>query len=591
MPNYILTANSVFQPFTYQELALPIDRQDAYFEKLNEEYDKMSSQADVLEAMGKNDRDRNSKTYAQYKAYSDALRSEADNLYANGLDTESRQRLTDLRRKYNQEIVPIQNAWQKREQEADMQMKASLQNPSLMFTRDARNSTLDEYIANPTGGYGIINGANITAQMSSMAKNLEKQVRSGRRENIDDFTYNYIKEYGLTPDMIRDWRNSPTLTRMFEQVMQANGVTPDALNGSANARRIINQSTGYAEMGMWSAIGADQSQIQDNFKARADYNFALQEQHANNEAVRKAAVEAAKNGSAGGDDVTVLSTGVGLKTSDAYTADGLKELNKLKGGTDGLRASIFGRTLGQVNPLKIYKEFQNERKKHFKQIYKEQEVSNPYAATPQRIRVKTTVPDDEAAKKAVLRKYSRYGVTDILSKEQYDLLSGMGYSSSGNGVPTRYSDITKGFNNLVTARSRYTTNMASYDVPDERIKSTITTSNRSDLVMKIEKDGKQGNYITDYKKLNLKDSQNTKGNSVTNIEYDPDYKSMIVVTLSGGKDPGKYIMDPSVLGGDSFKNAIRQMEEMGATPERIAQEMKFMLNSYNKTKSKTDKED
>ena len=226
-----------------------------------------------------------------------------------------------------------------------------------------------------------------------------------------------------------------------------------------------------------------------------------------------------------------------------------------------------------------------------KQIDKEQDVYNPYAATPQRVKVKTTVPDDEAAKKAVLKKYGKYGVTDILSKDQYDLLSGMGYSASNNGIPLKYSDITKGFNNLITERSRYSTNMASYDVPDERIKSSLTTSNRSDLVKEIKKDGKQGDYITDYNKLNLKDSENTKGNSVTNIEYDPDYKSMIVVTLSGGKNPGKYIMDPSVLGGDTFKNAIRQMEEMGATPERIAQEMKFMLNSYNKTKSKTEKED
>jgi hypothetical protein len=95
MANYSLVIDSTFKPFTYQELAAPLDRMEAYHEKLNDEYDKLSQQADVLEAMGANDRDKNSGTYARYKAYSDKLRQEADNLYRFGLNTESRQRLSD----------------------------------------------------------------------------------------------------------------------------------------------------------------------------------------------------------------------------------------------------------------------------------------------------------------------------------------------------------------------------------------------------------------------------------------------------------------------------------------------------------------
>lgn len=274
MANYSLSVSSTFQPFSYQELALPIDRQDAYFEKLAEEYDKLSSQADILEAMGANDRDRRSGTYGRYKSYSDALRQEADNLYRNGLNSESRQRLSDLRRRYNTDIVPIQNAWNKREQEADMQLKASLQNPSIMFTRDARNTSLDDYITNPAGGFGVINGANITAQMSAMAKNLEKQVMSNNIENIDPFTYNHIQKFGLDENLIRNWQDSPTLKAMFEQVMQANGVTPEALSQSANMQDIINKSIGYAEMGMWNAMGTEKSEIKENYGARLNAQAA-----------------------------------------------------------------------------------------------------------------------------------------------------------------------------------------------------------------------------------------------------------------------------------------------------------------------------
>ena len=274
MANYSLVANSTFQPFSYQELLAPIMDMSNYHEKLNEEYDKLSSQADILEAMGSDDRDNHSGAYGRYKNYSNTLKKEAEELYKFGLNSESRRRLSDLRRMYNTDIVPIQNAWNKRDEETKMQTAAYMQNPSLMFTRDANKTSLDEYIKNPTGGFGVINGANITAQMATMANNLAKQIRSGHAENIDAYTKNYITKYGLDENFIRNWRNSPALTKMFEQVMQANGVTPEALDGSLNAQSIIDRSTRYAEMGMWNAMGEDKSQIMEDYGARLNAQMA-----------------------------------------------------------------------------------------------------------------------------------------------------------------------------------------------------------------------------------------------------------------------------------------------------------------------------
>ena len=277
MANFSLVANSTFQPFSYQELAAPIIHQQQYLENLNEQYDKMSSQADVLEAMGKNDRDKGSGTYERYKSYSDSLREEADNLYRYGLQADSRMRLSDLRRRYSQEIVPIQNAWNKREQEADMQLKARMQNPTIMFTRDANNTSLDHYINNPTGGFGVISGANITAQVASMAKNLEKQVLRGEgKQYIDSVTYDYIKKYGLDENMINDWEKYPTLRNMVEGVLKSNGVTAEDLAGSSNANDIISRSTQFAVQGLWHGIGEDKGQLH-NDPARM---MALQEHYA-----------------------------------------------------------------------------------------------------------------------------------------------------------------------------------------------------------------------------------------------------------------------------------------------------------------------
>ena len=78
MANYSLIVDSTFRPFSYQELMAPVARMSDVHSAIAEQYDKLSSQADVLEAMGANDRDKDSGTYERYKNYSNALRAEAE---------------------------------------------------------------------------------------------------------------------------------------------------------------------------------------------------------------------------------------------------------------------------------------------------------------------------------------------------------------------------------------------------------------------------------------------------------------------------------------------------------------------------------
>lgn len=573
MPNYGLVVNSTFQPFSYQELAAPLDRQELYHEKLAEEYDKLSSQADVLEAMGSNDRDKNSGTYARYKAYSDNLRKEADDLYRFGLNSESRQRLSDLRRMYNTEIVPIQNAWNKREKEADDQMKAQLQNPSLMFTRDARNTTLDDYVRNPTGGYGVINGANITAQMAGMAKNLAKQIRSGNRQNIDDYTYNYIEKYGLDENLIRNWQDSPTLSAMFKQVMESNGVTPEALDGSANMQSIMDKSAGYAEMGMWNAMGEDKSHTVENYEARLDAQAAK-------EIAVAQAKEAAKNGGIGeGGMPNIPSVAVGLTPTDEYAAKNLEVLNSLKTGHDALKSSYFGRNLGQVNPMKIYQEYQDERKKHTRDVVRVS-PGHPGGAVER-------VEDTNSAKKAILDKYRKYGVTDILSDEQYNALSSLGYSEKNNITSTRHSKLLSDFNRTVEQKSRYSTNMSDYEAfNDKAIPSLMSRdryNNGTGTVWEIGKDGKLGKPAS-VKDMNLYSKDNTKGNKIADVQYDPEFKSKIVLMLDDGS---LYVTDPNVYDAN-LARMIQDAERAGAPAQAITARIYDFLNKKNKVQGKTD---
>lgn len=290
MPNYTLVANSTFQPFTYQELMMPIERQNQYFEKLAEEYDKMSSQADVLEAMGSSDLDKGSNTYNRYKAYSDNLRKERDNLFANGLNFESRQRLSDLRRMYNTEIVPIQNAWQKREQEAQLQMKARMDAAArgidIRFSRDAANSSLDSYMQNPNQTFQVINGQQITNEVANQFKGLASQVQSDGNGNyfikgkpLSQIEYSIITQKGMDWNHYQDFINNPKDSRfanirgIIENTLNAHGIK----NFDENTYRDM---FAYGAQGVAAGVGArdvqlhtDEAQkmaLDDMYKQRAE---------------------------------------------------------------------------------------------------------------------------------------------------------------------------------------------------------------------------------------------------------------------------------------------------------------------------------
>lgn len=558
MPNYSLVANSTFQPLTYQEIALPLDRQEALHENLLQQMEQLSDKADILEAMGRNDRD--SKAYSQYKAYSDHLREEADNLYRNGLDLngDARMRVTELRRRYNQEVVPIQNAWNKREQEAEMQMKARMANPSLRFTRDAANSSLDEYIANPTGGYGVVNLDSITAQMAGMAKNLTNEVRGGaHKDEIDAFTFDYIRDHGVDSHIINQWlqnpNSNPALTNMMNQVLAKNGITAEALQGSSNAANLLQEGVRAAQMGAWEAIGKPQSQVLPNWKARQDYEFNQQMQALaikERMEMQKAAMKAALEGNAGLPNVA--SRGVGLVPTEQYKAENMKVLETLKGGKDGFKAKYFGSRLGQVNPMRLYEEVK---------------AGN--------------------SKEAVLNKYRKYGVTDILSKDQYEAMKSLGYEGSKAFASRRHSEMMKKFDELVEQRTSYSPDMMDYEsFNDIAIPNLLTRDiyNKGvGTVWKMKDNGDKGNPAS-VKDLNLNTKDNTKGNKITDVRYDPRHKGKIVLQLSDGQ---LYIADPSIY-SNNLANIIADAERNNAPAHEIAAAIGRVLNSRNKVKSKTD---
>lgn len=272
--NYSLTVSSTFNPYSLQEL-LPIYQANAQAQYQAEEaFSQLQMKADQWEKLANNAQDAD--VYNTYKAYSNQLKAAADDILNNGINTASRRNLMNMRAQYASNIIPIEEAYNKRQQQAQILWQARLQDPTLI-AQDPSELGLSYYIKNPTYTPQSYSGKLLTAQSAQAAQNLAKTLSSyGKGEPIDSYTNTFIQKHGLTRNDIQKYLNGETtatnkvLGAIYQQVYDSSQIGNWA---NENQRK---QAANFIKQGMWSAIGQDTVQAMENFEARENYKFNQQ---------------------------------------------------------------------------------------------------------------------------------------------------------------------------------------------------------------------------------------------------------------------------------------------------------------------------
>lgn len=274
MANYSLIINSKFQPFSYADLIAPVKESTEAHQKVESAYSDLMTQADLVG--GKANEQTDPKAYAQYKAYENDLRNKADRLAKHGLTIEDRQDMMNLKARYAKDIIPIQEAIATRKKQAEAQQAALLQNPTLLLSRKASKTSLDEYLANPELDYQSYSGALLTQQVTQQASHIANALRNyGKGVPIDAYTNTFLKQYGISPDEAaaaivnpRDPNSSPTLHAIMNNVIKSSGIE------NWGDTDTINKSWGYAAQGVTAAIGKSDVAPIENFGARKALELA-----------------------------------------------------------------------------------------------------------------------------------------------------------------------------------------------------------------------------------------------------------------------------------------------------------------------------
>lgn len=268
MANYSLVVNSKFQPFSFERYIQPYQIYGESYKELENQYGELNAKSSVWEEMANEQTDPYA--YKMYKTYADDLENQAGQLAREGLNTASRRNMLNMRARYSKEIIPIEQAYAARQKQAEEQQKAILQDPTLMLSRRAATTSLDDYIKNPQLAYESYSGKLITAQVANAASALAKEMQEKPRKwrsILGNSYYETMMQKGFSSgavlQAIKDNPNAaPQLTRIVEDAINSSGVR------NWGDQATITRATDYALQGLWNAVGETQYQTLDDWRAR-----------------------------------------------------------------------------------------------------------------------------------------------------------------------------------------------------------------------------------------------------------------------------------------------------------------------------------
>lgn len=248
MANYSLVVNSKFQPFSFDRYLQPYQIYGQNYKEIEEQYTDLSTKAGIWDGLV--NEQTNPHTYKMYKTYANDLENQASQLASEGLNAVSRKNMLNMRARYSKEIIPIEQAYNKKSKLAEEQRKLRAANPSIMFDRDFSSISLDDLLDNSELSYTSVSGDDLYKKGKEAAISA-----SSRMMNVSPALqgqYWKIRQgYGADAanKFLLNQSNIPELKDAINRIVSQSGVTKE------NLSRAID----YTISGIMSGISYNES--------------------------------------------------------------------------------------------------------------------------------------------------------------------------------------------------------------------------------------------------------------------------------------------------------------------------------------------
>lgn len=569
--NLNIVANSRFKARSFDDLLKPLAMYTQEYNAIEQGVNELDTKASIWENMANEQTDPYA--YKMYKNYADDLKSAADSLATSGLSNQSRSNLMKLKARYSQEITPIEQAYQNRLEE--MKEQRAGRTKGMVYEGDASKASLDRYLRNPSIRYGMANAQEGFQRVATAATALSKKLREyGKGKALDGFTRTWLQEHGYRDNEInqaildiqgalqgdRNPRGTNILTNILVNEMQTSGVNAwenqearmDYYNRIAPA---LYQAVGQTQIGTYQDQAAMMAAQLANQKELARYQKSLEgPQEPENPYYERG--------------FSVLeSTGKASKIRDLYN-----KLTSTKYHNGSLASRIFGKTYN--NPLQIY----NDYKKVYEKQRKHNLSKTSYSS-------EKTVSAEDAAMNFIKKKY---GVTEVLTRDEAQLLKDIGFSEKSN-----YNDFRHNLLSKINSPDYYygSVNLSDFSLTKDQIKQEIGARNDWDTLentfWEMKPNGTMGKSIDKIKDLG-------DNWSAVDMYYGLQQPDKIVLQLNTGK---RIFANPSVV-NSQVANIVSKANDLIQKASSIEEKQYFVKSArqqisnlqgagYNQVKSKT----
>ena len=535
MPNYSLVIGSKFRPFSYQEMLAPVLQQTQAHQQVEESYATLAAEADQWKNIAMSE--PNSKAAETYMQYARDLESQADMLATKGLSLNSRRDAFKMAQRYQSEMLPIQQAYTTKMKDIEAQRTAG---PDAIFSYDANNRSIDEYIANPMTTYETLDlnkaftaAAADIGQIKGALTDLQKNGR------LDAFHKYYAQVKGLTPE-------EAALTSKAMETGNWSGVDMS----KPQNQFVYNAMNRVYSMYTQPWMNSDQDQKLKDYIARgAAYGIGTTDIHAYEDFLAKENYKAAK-AKAEKDNAGTLRHYTQFNEHDPKVAEYKRAIEHLKikdkdGNTVGLSANIFGKD-GKAKVMQAYEEYKRlttpATRKYGEKVGP---MILPY--DPQ-ISSSVGLPDAKDSDGKILNEIKKkYGIQQLLSDDQYNALKTIGYNDSGMTTNT----LNNLWDNAVTTSQITSFDDFDYDRATDLMQSQLgrldADGNFKAYVYEVDQYGNKKSGVKKLKNLNIYSSSNKEGDKVTDISYNINSPNELIVTI-GSK---RYSVPVEVFGTEA----------------------------------------
>lgn len=534
-----VTTYSQFDPYSFQDRIAPYLLVDKAAGEVMDTIDELGSKAEALKKYA--DENPNSDYAKQYNQYMKDLDQIASDMSKYGMSATLRNNSRSLKRKYSSVVSPMEEA----DKLFREQQKERLAHPERVYLKglsfnDAYNNKID----------------NTYLTEGDIAKETLLNYSSG-------FNTSYSKwmEQGATPEqalLASRLENVNTLDHMLKNLSKSGYNINDSRIQKAINTGILSVEADAAKGEMLTR--KEREDIANNRASKAlgwaNHNWSKQKD------LIELRIKAAKEGLDIDDNGNIISaptnpfgevdTGT---TPGVYTVKSLYDLDSYLINTDtgSLKSGYFGNKNKlnngiptYVNPLEVYEEIEKVKKENPIDMTKIYDADGTVRYTEN---YKKTM-DAQIQKMNEVK--NKYGVTNVLSKDQYQILKDLGYTSKST-----YSDFRNNLKTQINDSKQLdaatSLNLENYD--QDLIETAFSNDRSRNKKLTNVVDYYTGKPIS-YRGLLVGDENKNEFAQVTGVQYNTSYPNEIIIQFKKTNSGTSVVRVPKDYLGLAYGNII-----------------------------------